>query len=70
MSVKRVLMVSGLSAAALMAAVAVDHGDAVAVGAPLPAAGLTTSTTSYSFAASPTVHATASGKCVKSSPQC
>lgn len=77
--VKRIAMVVGLSALALTAAVAVDQSDAASAGAAAtmpgaaaPAAmmgNLVTTSTTAMFA-SPTVHATYEGKCVKSSPQC
>lgn len=74
MSVKRVSLVAGLGAVAVMAAMSVDRSAAVHAGAAAPPAAATvvatTSVTDYSFAASPTLHASEGGKCVKSSPNC
>lgn len=68
-------MVVGLSALAVSAALAVDQGGPASAGAAPTSAGswreagmITTSATAVSV--SPTVHATANGKCAKSSPNC
>lgn len=71
---KRIAMVVGLGALAVSAALAVDQGGPASTAAPTSAGAwreagmITTSATAVSV--SPTVHATASGKCVKSSPNC
>lgn len=76
-SVKRIAMVVGLSAVALMAASAEDQGAATSVGPPMMSsrdvagARMTRMTTSSTtFFASPHIHATENGKCAVSSPDC
>jgi len=67
-------MIIGLSAVALMAAQAEDHGAASAAGQSMtmavapPGSRMTTSSTALS--ASPHIHATENGRCAVSSPEC